>query len=71
MTLQMVWKTGRTTLTSVVPVLLFALTFVLNGVLRWPLWWTLAVTAPLGIGWAWRRAHRRITARATAAGATP
>jgi chromate transporter len=70
MTLQMVWKTGRTTLTSVVPVLLFALTFVLNGVLRWPLWWTLAITAPLGIGWAWRRAHKRITTRA-AAGAAP
>jgi chromate transporter len=70
MTLQMVWKTGRTTLTSVAPILLFALTFVLNGVLRWPLWWTLAITAPLGIGWAWRRAHKRITARA-AAGAAP
>ena len=64
MTLQMVWKTGRTTLTSVVPVLLFALTFVLNGVLRWPLWWTLLITAPLGIGWAWRRAHKRIKAQA-------
>jgi chromate transporter len=70
MTLQMVWKTGRTTLTSLVPVLLFALTFVLSGVLRWPLWWTLLVTAPLGVGWAWRRAHRRITAKA-AAGAAP
>jgi chromate transporter len=68
MTLQMVWKTGRTTLTSVVPVLLFALTFVLNGILRWPLWWTLLIAAPLGIGWAWRRAHKRITARAAAAG---
>jgi chromate transporter len=65
MTLQMVWKTGRTTLTSVVPVLLFALTFVLNGVLRWPLWWTLAITAPLGVGWAWRRAHKRAVSRAT------
>jgi chromate transporter len=70
MTLQMVWKTGRTTLTSVVPVLLFALTFVLSCVLRWPLWWTLLVTAPLGVGWAWRRAHRRITAQA-AAGPAP
>ncbi len=69
MTLQMVWKTGRTTLTSVVPVLLFALTFVLNGVLRWPLWWTLLITAPLGVGWAWRRAHKRITARAAVTGA--
>lgn len=62
MTLQMVWKTGRTTLTSLVPILLFALTFLLNGILRWPLWWTLAITAPLGIGWAWRRAHRKAAA---------
>jgi chromate transporter len=62
MTLQMVWKTGRTTLTSVMPVLLFAATFVLNGVLRWPLWWTLAITAPVGIAWAWRRAHRKAAA---------
>lgn len=60
MTLQMVWKTGRTTLTSVVPVLLFAVTFVLNGILRWPLWWTLLVTAPFGIAWAWRRAHKKV-----------
>ena len=76
MTLQMVWKTGRTTLTSVVPVLLFAVTFVLAGVLRWPLWVTLLVTAPFGVSWAWRRAHRRITAHAvtqrqSAAGAAP
>jgi chromate transporter len=67
MTLQMVWKTGRTTLTSVVPVLLFAVTFVLNGILRWPLWWTLATTAPFGIVWAWRRAHRKAVARAAKA----
>ena len=72
MTLQMVWKTGRTTLTSIVPVLLFAVTFVLSGMLRWPLWGTLLITAPFGIAWAWRRAHKRITAHAatgTAAGA--
>ena len=43
MTLQMVWKTGRTTLTSVVPVLLFAadLRPQRHG-LRWPLWWHFA-----------------------------
>lgn len=67
MTLQMVWKTGRTTLTSIVPILLFALTFALNGILRWPLWWTLAITAPLGIGWAWRRARRKAAAKTTGA----
>jgi len=67
MTLQMVWKTGRTTLTSVIPMLLFATTFLLNGVLRWPLWWTLAATAPFGIVWAWRRAHKKADARAAKA----
>jgi chromate transporter len=56
MTLSMVWRTGRSTLTSVMPILLFAATFLLNGVLRWPLWWTLAITAPIGIAWAWRQA---------------
>ncbi|MBW4023378.1 MAG: chromate transporter [Proteobacteria bacterium] len=64
MTFQMVWKTGRTTLTSIVPLLLFAATFVLSGLLRWPLWCTLLITAPFGIAWAWRRAHRRDAARA-------
>lgn len=67
MTLQMVWKTGRTTLTSVVPVLLFAATFILSGVFRLPLWWTLLITAPFGIGWAWRRAHKRAAAKMTGA----
>lgn len=67
MTLQMVWKTGRTTLTSVMPVLLFAATFVLNGILRWPLWWTLAATAPFGIAWAWRRAHKKAATAAAKA----
>jgi chromate transporter len=69
MTLQMVWKTGRTTLTSVVPIVLFAVTFVLSGVLRWPLWGTLLVAAPFGVTWAWRRAHKRITAKAAAGAA--
>ncbi len=67
MTLQMVWKTGRTTLTSIVPIVLFALTFVLSGVLRLPLWWTLLITAPIGITWAWRRAHKRHAARSAGA----
>ncbi|WP_284944600.1 chromate transporter [Acidisoma cladoniae] len=62
MTLQMVWKTGRTTLTSIVPIILFAATFVFNGLLRWPLWWTLLATAPFGIAWAWNRAHRKALA---------
>jgi chromate transporter len=70
MTLQMVWKSGRSTLTSVVPVILFVLTFVLNGILRWPLWWTLLVTAPFGIAWAWRRAHKKAHAHAAAKAGT-
>ncbi len=69
MTLQMVWKTGRTQLTSVIPIVLFALTFVLSGILRWPLWMTLAIAAPFGIAWAWRRAHKRIKTQAAAGGA--
>jgi chromate transporter len=56
MTLSMVWRTGRTTLVSVMPWLLFLATFVINGILRWPLWWTLLLTAPIGIYWAWRQA---------------
>jgi chromate transporter len=67
MTLQMVWKTGRTTLTSLVPVLLFGVTFVINGLLRWPLWWTLLATAPFGIAWAYRRAHHKAFAKKAAA----
>ena len=59
MTMQMVWKTGRTTLTSVVPILLFLTTFGLSGVLRLSLLWTLLITAPIGIAWAWQRAHKR------------
>lgn len=68
MTFQMVWKTGRSTLTSLAPILLFAITFFVNGILRWPLWWTLALAAPLGIAWAWRRAHHRHATPPPAAG---
>jgi chromate transporter len=38
-----------------VPVLLFAASFVLNGLLRWPLLVTLAILAPLSLLWAWPR----------------
>jgi chromate transporter len=37
------------------PVLLFAATFVLNGILRWPLPVTLAIVAPVSLIWAWPR----------------
>ncbi len=42
-------KTGQNCLTGVLPVLLFAAAFVLNGVLRWPLPATLALLAPLSL----------------------
>jgi chromate transporter len=55
MTLAMVIKTGQKCLTGMIPVLLFAAAFVLNGLLRWPLLVTLAILAPLSLIWAWPR----------------
>ncbi|MCV7290469.1 chromate transporter [Mycolicibacterium wolinskyi] len=55
LTVAMVVKTGRQCLTGLVPVLLFAGAFVLNGLLRWPLLGTLAILAPLSLIWAWPR----------------
>ncbi|MHC9295055.1 chromate transporter [Mycobacterium sp. LTG2003] len=55
LTVAMVVKTGKQCLTGLVPVLLFAGAFVLNGVLRWPLLGTLAILAPLSLIWAWPR----------------
>lgn len=57
LTLAMVIQTGRTALTGVIPVLLFAAAFGLTGVLRWPLPVALAILAPLSLFWAWPR-HR-------------
>jgi chromate transporter len=53
LTLAMVVKTGQKCLTGVIPIALFALAFVLNGVLRWPLLGVLAIVAPLALFWAW------------------
>ncbi|HEX5142816.1 MAG TPA: chromate transporter [Mycobacterium sp.] len=61
LTIAMVIKTGQKCLHSVVPVLLCAGAFVLNGVVRWPLPATLAVLAPLALLWAWPR-NRQETA---------
>lgn len=55
LTVAMVIQTGRKALVGVVPVLLFAGAFVLNGILRWPLLTTLAILAPLSLIWAWPR----------------
>lgn len=55
LTLTMVIKTGKQCLTGLVPVGLFALAFVLNGLFRLPLLATLAIVAPLSLLWAWPR----------------
>jgi chromate transporter len=55
LTLAMVIKTGQKCLTSLVAVLLFVASFVLNGLVRWPLPVTLAILAPLSLIWAWPR----------------
>lgn len=55
LTLSMAIKTGRKCLGGAVPFVLFAATFLLNGVLRWPLLAVLAMVAPLALLWAWPR----------------
>lgn len=55
LTITMVIKTGRTCLTGVMPVVFFAASFLLNGIVRWPLLASLAVLAPLSLIWAWPR----------------
>ena len=55
MTLAMVIKTGEKCLKGVIPVMFFIASFVLNGLLRWPLWAALAILAPLSLIWAWPR----------------
>ena len=53
--LAMVIQTGRKCLAGLVPVLLFAAAFALNGLLRWPLPLVLAILAPISLIWAWPR----------------
>jgi chromate transporter len=53
LTLAMVIQTGKKCLTGLMPVLLFAAAFVLNGILRWPLPVVLAILAPISLIWAW------------------
>ena len=55
LTLAMVIQTGKKCLTGLMPVLLFAAAFVLNGILRWPLPVVLAILAPVSLFWAWPR----------------
>ena len=53
LTLAMVIQTGEKCLTGLMPVLLFAAAFVLNGLVRWPLPVVLAILAPISLIWAW------------------
>ena len=62
LTLAMVIKTGQKCLTGVVPIALFALAFVLNGVLRWPLLGVLGIVVPLALLWAWPRGRSKAQA---------
>ena len=55
LTLTMAVKTGRKCLHGLVPILLFVSTFILNGVLRWPLLLVLVIVGPLSLIWAWPR----------------
>jgi len=55
LTFSMSIKTGQKCLRGPVPVILFAATFVMNGILRWPLLGVLAILAPMALLWAWPR----------------
>ncbi|HEX4587128.1 MAG TPA: chromate transporter [Mycobacterium sp.] len=57
LTLAMVIQTGRKCLTALMPILLFAAAFVLNGIVRWPLPVVLAILAPISLIWAWPKAR--------------
>jgi chromate transporter len=59
LTVAMVIKTGQKCLTGLIPVLLFAAAFVLNGLVRLPLLETLAILAPLSLLWAWPRKKKQ------------
>jgi chromate transporter len=55
MALTMVIKTGQKCLTGVLPVMFSLASFVLIGLVRWPLLETLAILAPLSLVWGWPR----------------
>ena len=58
LTLAMAIKTGRKCLRGVIPLLLFAAIFVMNGVWRWHLLPCLALLAPLSLVWGWPRTKK-------------
>ncbi|HRJ72572.1 MAG TPA: chromate transporter [Terrimicrobiaceae bacterium] len=55
LTLSMAIKTGQKCLRGLVPLILFALIFGMNGVLRWHLLPCLAILAPISLAWGWPR----------------
>jgi chromate transporter len=58
LTLAMAIKTGRKCLQGLIPVLLFAAIFLMNGVLRWHLLPCLALLAPLSLVWGWPKTKK-------------
>jgi chromate transporter len=58
LTLAMAIKTGRKCLQGIVPLLLFAAIFMMNGVLRWHLLPCLALLAPLSLVWGWPKTKK-------------
>ena len=58
LTLAMAIKTGRKCLQGLVPILLFAAIFVMNGILRWHLLPCLALLAPLSLVWGWPKTKK-------------
>lgn len=59
LTLAMAIKTGRKCLRGLVPVLLFAAIFLMNGILHWPLLGCLALLAPLSLAWGWPKSGKQ------------
>ncbi len=55
LTLAMVIQTGQKCLKGLMPIAFFLASFILNGLVRWPLLETLAILAPLSLIWAWPR----------------
>ena len=59
LTLSMAIKTGQKCLRGLVPLILFALIFSMNGVLRWHLLPCLAILAPISLAWGWPRKTKK------------
>lgn len=58
MTFAMAFKTGKKCLGGPVAVALFVAMFLLSAMLRWPLWGSLALLAPLALWWGWPRGRK-------------